>query len=211
MSKRLFISIAFVLTLAVTVGFGVGSTSVALAAPAQDPGNPGNQDTNGENKKPGENKQNGALENKDGENRDPVTEKTVKESSVVDYISAAYNWLAIIGGLLAVIMLIYAGYSYMGSNGDPEKISNSKDIVEKALLGLGLLIIATVLLRAVNPRTVDPCTPGDRGCGAIDFTKPDGGVKDNTAERTGDQVKEGADNIKEGADNITDKNKRDGN
>jgi uncharacterized membrane protein len=139
-------------------------------------------DTNDQNKKSDsgnkqtENQQNGPLQNAQGENRDPVSENVVKDTSVVEYISDAYGWLSIIGGLLAVIMLIYAGYSYMSSNGDPEKISNSKDIVEKALLGLALLILATVILKTINPRTVDPCQPGDPGCGTVDFTQPDGGV-----------------------------------
>lgn len=126
-----------------------------------------------------QNQQNGPLENAQGENRDPVSENTVKDTSIVEYVSDAYNWLSIIGGLLAVIMLIYAGYSYMSSNGDPEKISNSKDIVEKALLGLALLIIATVILKTINPRTVDPCTPGQPNCGTVDFTQPNGGVKED--------------------------------
>lgn len=114
-------------------------------------------------------------QNTKGDNIDPITGKPVKDSSVVNYISDAYFWASIIGGLLAVLMMMYAGYSYMTSAGDPEKISNSKDIVEKALLGLGLLILAAVILKTINPATVDPnaCKPN---CGSIDFTKPNGGV-----------------------------------
>ena len=144
---------------------------IAHAAPALIAAN----DQNNKNKDQGDGKS--ALENSKGDNKDPVSQKAVKQTSVVEYISDAYNWLAVIGGLLAVLMLIYAGYSYMGSNGDPERIANAKDVVEKALLGLALLIVATVLLKAVNNRTVEPCTPGREGCGAIDFTQPDGGGK----------------------------------
>lgn len=145
----------------------------AVAAPTRIAADGQDQSDKGKDKGDGKS----ALENSAGENKDPVSQKTVKNTSVVEYISDAYNWLAVIGGLLAVLMLIYGGYSYMGSNGDPERIANAKDVVEKALLGLALLIVATVLLKAVNNRTVEPCTPGREGCGAIDFTQPDGGAE----------------------------------
>lgn len=108
------------------------------------------------------------------QNKDPVTQQEVKKTSVVDYINDAYRWAAIFGGLLAVLMLIYAGYRYMTSYGDPEAISDAKDIVEKSLIGLALLILAAVILQTINPKTVDPCKPGEPGCGEIDFTKPKG-------------------------------------
>ncbi len=111
---------------------------------------------------------------RDGDNIDPVSGQEVENTSVVQYINAAYTWFAFIGGLLAIIMLIYAGYTYMGSYGDPDKISNAKDIVEKTLIGLALLILAALILSTINPRTTDPCRPGERGCGDIDFTRPGG-------------------------------------
>ena len=111
---------------------------------------------------------------RDGDNIDPISGHEVEKTSVVQYINAAYIWFAFIGGLLAIIMLIYAGYTYMGSYGDPEKISNAKDIVEKTLIGLALLILAALILNTINPRTIDACRPGERGCGDIDFTKPGG-------------------------------------
>lgn len=105
---------------------------------------------------------------------DPVSKKDPKKTSVVEYVNDAYAYLAGIGGLLAIIMLIYAGYSYMTSYGDPEKLSNAKDIIEKALIGLALLILAAVILNTINPRTTDPrrCPAGDKTC--VDFTKPGG-------------------------------------
>lgn len=109
--------------------------------------------------------------------KDPVTGNAPDCSSVVQWIDSAYGWLAVLGGLLAVLMLIYAGYSYMASNGDPEKMSNAKDVVEKVLIGLALLILATIILNAVNGRTTKSCHPGKEGCGAIDFSKPDGGAQ----------------------------------
>lgn len=106
---------------------------------------------------------------------DPITGKPAQQSSVLDYVNSGYQFMAVVGGLLAVMMLIYAGYRYMTSYGDPEKIADAKDIVEKAFIGLALLILAAVILNTVNPRTSqDLCTPGQPGCGTIDFSKPKG-------------------------------------
>ncbi|HEY8108918.1 MAG TPA: hypothetical protein VIF43_02835 [Patescibacteria group bacterium] len=110
-----------------------------------------------------------------GSNIDPVTGTEVKKTSVIQYVNAVYLWVAFIGGLLSVISLIYAGYTYMASYGDPEKISNAKDIVEKTLIGLSLLILAALILNTINPRTVsEPCEKNEPGCGDIDFSKPGG-------------------------------------
>lgn len=106
---------------------------------------------------------------------DPITRKSAQDSSVLDYVNSGYQFMAVIGGLLAIMMLIYAGYRYMTSYGDPEKIADAKDIVEKAFIGLALLILAAVILNTVNPRTSENlCTPGQPGCGSIDFSQPDG-------------------------------------
>lgn len=113
----------------------------------------------------------------EGNEVDPITGEQVKNTSVLQYVNAIYVWLAFLGGLIAVISLMYAGYSYMASYGDPEKIANAKDIVEKTLIGLSLLILAALILNTINPRTIEnPCTPGEPGCGDIDFSKPGGGV-----------------------------------
>lgn len=108
----------------------------------------------------------------DGSKNDPISDKPVKETSIVDYINSTYRFAALIGGLLAVLMLIYAGYRYMTSYGDPEKIADAKDIIEKTLLGLGLLIVAALILQTINPATVNP--KANKSGGEIDFTKPKG-------------------------------------
>ncbi len=113
-------------------------------------------------------------------NNAPITGKPAQQSSVIDYVNSAYQFMAIVGGLLAILMLIYAGYRYMTSYGDPEKISDAKDVVEKALIGLSLLILAALILNTINPRTSqEPCVRDasgnfPAGCGTIDFSKPKG-------------------------------------
>lgn len=155
-----------------TVGEGV-----AVAAPAG-PQGPAGVDGAQPVRQQNNNKNNGTtnrVQNNEADNKDPITGTEVKKTSVIQYINAVYIWVAFVGGLLAIISLIYAGYSYMASYGDPEKIANAKDIVEKTLIGLSLLILAALILNTINPRTVEnPCKPNEPGCGDIDFTKPGG-------------------------------------
>lgn len=102
--------------------------------------------------------------------KDPVSGQELKDTSLVNWVNDAYVWAASIGGLLAVMMLIFAGYRYITSYGDPEAISNAKDVVLKALIGLTLLILAALLLETINPKTVNPNAPGKSG--EIDLTQP---------------------------------------
>jgi hypothetical protein len=166
------------IALAVITG-PIGSVTPLHAgtAVAADQGVGGGQDAGGGGQKK---KAAGQAQDNEGKNIDPVTGEQVKNTSVIEYINAIYIWIAFIGGLIAVISLMYAGYSYMASYGDPEKIANAKDIVEKSLIGLSLLILAALILNTINPRTVEnPCTPGEVGCGDIDFSKPGGGAPNN--------------------------------
>lgn len=114
--------------------------------------------------------ENGAIKDMTGERKDPVSGEKVKNTSVIEYIDAAYKWAAIFGGLLAVMMLVYAGYRYMSSYGDPEKIADARQIIEQTLIGLGLLILAALILQTINPDTLQ-CK---QNCGSIDFGKPKG-------------------------------------
>lgn len=111
-----------------------------------------------------------AARDNTGEAKDPVSGEQVKNTSVIEYIDKAYSWAAIFGGLLAVLMLVYAGYRYMSSYGDPEKIADARQIIEQTLIGLGLLILAALILQTINPDTLQ-CK---QNCGSIDFGKPKG-------------------------------------
>lgn len=51
-----------------------------------------------------------------------------------------------VGALVAVGYIIYAGFMYLTSNGDPERAKNAKDTILNALIGLVIAIIATALV-----------------------------------------------------------------
>jgi len=66
------------------------------------------------------------------------------------YLENVYLWSIGVAGLLAIIMLMYAGYQYATSQGNPEQINQAKEIIIGALAGLALLIIAALVVQAMG-------------------------------------------------------------
>ncbi len=61
-------------------------------------------------------------------------------------ISTVVNILTLVIGAAAVVMIIVAGIQYMLSNGDATKISNAKNTIIYAVIGLVVAVIARTLV-----------------------------------------------------------------
>jgi len=75
------------------------------------------------------------------------------KSSVTDfdtYIKAILKFANTAGVALATLMLIYAGYKYMTSQGNPTAINEAKDIIIGSLSGLALLLLTSLILNVLN-------------------------------------------------------------
>lgn len=62
------------------------------------------------------------------------------------YISKVLTWLVTIVSSLAALMFIYAGYIYVTSQGNPEGITQAKDIIIGVITGIVLLFLIEVIL-----------------------------------------------------------------
>lgn len=71
-------------------------------------------------------------------------------NNLKEYSEKLYVWSIGIAGSLAIIMLIYAGYLYVTSMGNPDQINSAKEIIIGALSGLLLLILASLILRSLG-------------------------------------------------------------
>lgn len=66
--------------------------------------------------------------------------------NLADYVNLILKWaLPVVGGL-AVLMIIYAGYIYMTSQGNPEAVAKAKDIIIGVAIGVLLLFLIGVIL-----------------------------------------------------------------
>jgi len=75
----------------------------------------------------------------------------VEVNGVTEYVSHIYNnfILPIVGGL-ALLMIIYVGYLYMTSQGNPETIGKAKDILIGVITGIVLLFLVRVILNQIG-------------------------------------------------------------
>ncbi len=66
------------------------------------------------------------------------------------YFTALVNFAVVIAGLVAVLVVIYAGFTYAQSQGQADKVSHAKELIAGALTGLALLLLIRLILPTLN-------------------------------------------------------------
>ena len=66
------------------------------------------------------------------------------------WIKNFYIWALGIGSLLAILILMYAGYLLTTSRGNPEQVNLAKEYIIGALSGLAFLLLAAVIYYAIK-------------------------------------------------------------
>lgn len=102
-------------------------------------------------------------------NRTSITEGT----TLTQYLATIYDMSIGVAAILAVIMIVVAGFQYTASAGNETSISNARKRIQNAVLGLLLVLGAYVFLYTLNPAFVQNvfCIPpiesnqGLGGCG----------------------------------------------
>lgn len=81
-------------------------------------------------------------------------------------IANFYSFAFLIAGFLAFVMIVYGGVRYTFSGGNHSYKEEAKEAIKQALIGLGLLLVAYLILRTINPDltklqlpTLAPYTP----------------------------------------------------
>lgn len=79
---------------------------------------------------------------------DITTEEGQQLNSIV-----AWLYYAIIGisGFVAFVMLIFGGVQWLTSAGNPTAISDAKDRIKSALLGLLIIFASFIIIQTINP------------------------------------------------------------
>jgi len=73
-------------------------------------------------------------------------------TTITEAIKYFYEWGITLGGLAAFIALIIAGFLYLTSIGDPNKMKEAKGRILCALGGLTLLLASWLILDTINPQ-----------------------------------------------------------
>jgi hypothetical protein len=75
-------------------------------------------------------------------------------NSLGEYILSLYQFFTGAIAILAVIMIMIAGYRWLLSSGSSERVSKSKDMIINAVVGLILALTSYILLYTLNPNLV---------------------------------------------------------
>lgn len=80
-------------------------------------------------------------------------------TGIVDFIQFIYQYSVVVIGVLAVAVMIFAGFGWMISGGSPDKITESKKRIGGAVMGLLIALLSYTILNLVNPYLVNLRAP----------------------------------------------------
>ena len=85
---------------------------------------------------------------------------TTNPVTLPTYIGCIYEFATYLAVGLAIIMIIYGGYKYITSQGNPDAVGEAKDIIGGAIIGLLVLGLAYLILLNIGGGIVQtPTTP----------------------------------------------------
>ena len=70
--------------------------------------------------------------------------------SIVDILNRVRDMLMLVIGSAALVMLTVGGIRYVAAGGDKEGVLGAKQSVKHALFGLGVAILAPVLIQIIK-------------------------------------------------------------
>ncbi len=79
---------------------------------------------------------------------------TITGSSLAEYIVAIYRYGGMFAGVVAMFMLVYAGWEWLLAGGNSSKISSARDKINGTLIGLALLFGGYILLSLISENLV---------------------------------------------------------
>lgn len=82
----------------------------------------------------------------------PVKQTKLSTSTVLhEFVAYLYEWGVAIGGLVVFVVLVFAGFQYLTSTGNPAKMADAMSRIKAAILGLVLLLSSWLILNIINP------------------------------------------------------------
>lgn len=87
----------------------------------------------------------------------------VDTGNFLNYLRDIYNFLISIVGILAMAALVYGGFRYLTSVGNPAAVEDAKDIINSAVIGLVLALSSWLILNEINPDVLVLKKPGEIG------------------------------------------------
>jgi hypothetical protein len=85
----------------------------------------------------------------------------LKDNQDLNQIIAWFYYFVIsIAGIAAFVMLVWGGFNWLTSAGSPGKITEAKDRIYSAFLGLLLILASYLIIQIINPELTVLRLPG---------------------------------------------------
>lgn len=96
---------------------------------------------------------------------------SLRPTSPIIIITRLINYALLLLGVIAISLVIYAGFIWMTSGGNDEKITQAKKILKNALIGLIIILSAWGITTFILTKLL-AATGGGSGDGSIDLRNP---------------------------------------
>ncbi|MEK9151837.1 MAG: D-alanyl-D-alanine carboxypeptidase family protein, partial [Patescibacteria group bacterium] len=80
--------------------------------------------------------------------------KTLDIPFLADYISAVYKYAVSVAGVIAAVIMMIGGFQVLTAGGDAGRVTQGKERIENALVGLFLSLGVYLILNTINPDIV---------------------------------------------------------
>lgn len=77
-----------------------------------------------------------------------------------EIIAWFYYFVITISGIAVFAMLVWGGFTWLTSTGDPSKIADARDRIYSAFLGLVIILASYLIMKTINPDLVVLTLPG---------------------------------------------------
>lgn len=71
-----------------------------------------------------------------------------------EMIAWSYYFIVTISGIASFVMLVWGGFEWLTSVGNASKISNARERINSAFLGLIIVLASFLILKAINPELI---------------------------------------------------------
>ena len=79
----------------------------------------------------------------------PITGPLQGITSLSDIVNRIVEFLIPLAGIILLLVLIWGGYDYLMSQGQPEKIKNAQAKITTGIIGFILLVFSYILVRLI--------------------------------------------------------------
>src|SRR3989338_9953224 len=83
--------------------------------------------------------------------KSPQFKKAYSANSLPQYFNAIFRIALTIGGIIAVLRLVYAGFIYMRSTDNTETLKKARTIISDVIIGTLVLLGIYLILYQINP------------------------------------------------------------